>query len=182
MAEYEKVLQEFINQNVMYIVLLVVVALVCVLLIWLLPTVQRLMSDSHKPGRSRHSHRSRKARFTAYIMKHDTIFVQVVLTAVCLVLLVPAIQCVSTIQSLQSDIEDSSYLVYEGKYNVSAAPVSLENLFRDVRFIEVNGRTNALTCDMGRVDCDLADGDHKGTVVYGQKSGVVVKLTIDNDQ
>ena len=180
MTNYDSVLQSFINKQVLQIVVLTVIAALCILLIWLIPVVRNRLSDTHKPGHHRHSRRSRKARLTAYLMKHDTIFVQVVLTAVCLILLVPAIQCVGRINDLRADMEKDSYLTHQGSYSVSENTKFIDSLFGDMRLVKVNGRTDALDCDVSQFGMSLSNGSHRGTVVYGQHSGVVVELILDN--
>lgn len=179
MAEYDAVVQCYINRNVVQIIFLVVVALICIILIWAIPVLRSRFSDSHKPGGRRHSHRSRKERFTAYVMKRDTFFIQVVLTAVCLILLVPALQCFDRISDLKSDIQNGTYLTYEGSYSVQTMQDTafFNKIFGDPRSVSVNGRTAPLQCDMQFLQIEINNGGHKGTVVYGQKSGVVVKIT-----
>lgn len=181
MSSYDAVLQAYISKYVLQIVVLSAVAVVCITLIWLLPVIRNRLSNTHKPGRHRHGKRSRKAQLTAYLMKHDTIFVQVVLTAVCLILLVPAIKCVDRINDLKADMELDSYLTHQGSYSVSEDSGFVNNLIGDMRLIEVNGRTNALECDMNQMRQKLTNDSHRGTVVYGQRSGVVVELLLENE-
>lgn len=174
---YTMSLDSLINRHVFLLVVDIILMIFGILLSWILPYI-----DSEIKKRKSKPKTKRKAEIIKK-KKRNTLIIQVVLTAICLVAGIYVIKNdVERLNALRIDAKSNSISIYEGEaYLLSSVDIRRGNFsewFVDYRSVTFEDSDEIYWIDMSKIDEGWVEdwGEFSGKIVYGENSKVILMV------
>ena len=174
---YNMSLDSLINRHIFLLVVDAILIISGILLSWILPYIDsEIKKKKSKP----------KTKIKAEIIKkkkRNTLIIQVVLTAICLVAGIYVIKDdAERLNDLRIDANSNSISVYEGEADLlSSVDIRRGNFsewFVDYRSVTFEDSDEIYWIDMSEIDEGWVEdwGKFSGKIVYGENSKVILKI------
>lgn len=173
MQQYSDILRKISTKEITASVILTTVLLVVLTLIW--------VNSYRYSVRMKKKHKSARNAEKQMKVRKQHLAALIALSCICIVLgSVVIAGSVVTVSEINKDIEQGSYVTYNGEYRINKR-VSLRRgaLYNKWISVEFDNTRAVIYIDSVLAALGTEYGEFDGTVVYGKNSLVVVNITSD---